>query len=308
MKLEQLNTFLVAADLLNFTAAARRFDISQSAISQQIRELEASLGVSLFERRGRGLVLTLAGERLRQRVPAVLREVRLARLALQDLVGCEHGTLRIGANSTPGIYLLPALLGIFSEQYPAVKVSLHIAPLEAVSRQLREGELDMAVLTEGTQAVHLSDWESHHVGDDELSLIASVKHPLAGQRLTSAEAVRAHPLILRPNGSSTRQRVLAALARLGIEETALQITFELSHTEGIKQAVLSNLGIAWVSRMACERERRAGWLREVNVHGLRLNRPLWALVPPMERRPAHLQAFLDLLSSTLASVSLESDP
>lgn len=305
MKLEQLSTFMAAADLLNFTATARRLDVSQSAISQQIRELELSLGVSLFERRGRGLVLTLAGERFRQRVPSILREVRLARMSLQDLIGCEPGTLRVGANSTPGIYLLPELIGDFTDRFPAVKASLHVAPLEMVIQQLREGELDLALVTEGQKPVHVVGWESHPLADDELVLIASARHKLGMMGRVVADDLRSHALILRPAGSTTRHRVLQALAEQGLEEAALPVTFELSHTEGIKQAVLSNLGIAWVSRMACRRERQAGWLRNIEVEGLRVTRPLWAIVPVAARRSSLVERFLDLVREHVASANQE---
>ncbi|MEB3328215.1 MAG: LysR substrate-binding domain-containing protein [Candidatus Sericytochromatia bacterium] len=292
MKLEQLNTFLAAAEALNFTAAARRLEVSQSAISQQIRELEMDLGVTLFERRGRGLELTLAGDRLRQRAQVVIHEVRLARSALQDLAGQAHGTLRIGANSTPGIYLLPALLGQYAEAFPAVKASLRIAPLDEVGRSLRDGCLDVAIVTEGAAPPCLTGWSRLHLGDDVLGLVASPDHALGRVGRTTPDVIGRHPVILRPAGSSTRHRVLSTLAACGIDEASLHITFELSHTEGIKRAVMSNLGVAWVSRLASAREHAAGWLRHVDVDGLHVTRPIWALVPPEERRPPHLEAFL----------------
>ncbi|MEB3222673.1 MAG: LysR family transcriptional regulator [Candidatus Sericytochromatia bacterium] len=303
MKLEQLNTFLAAAEVLNFTAAARRLEVSQSAISQQIRELELDLGVALFERRGRGLELTLAGDRLRQRAQAVLREVRLARSALQDLAGREHGTLRIGANSTPGIYMLPALLGVYAEAYPAVKASLRIAPLEEVERSLREGGLDLAIVTEGATPPCITGWSRLHLGDDVIGLVAAPEHPLGRAGRTPPEVVSRYPLILRPAGSSTRQRGLRALAACGIDEASLQITFELSHTEGIKRAVMSNLGVAWVSRLSSVREHAAGWLRHVEVDGFHVTRPIWALVPPAERRPPHLEAFLASVRGAAAALA-----
>ena len=136
MNLDRLTTFLAAAEDLNFTQAARRLHLSQPAVSQQIKELEEDLGVILFERRGRGLLLTPAGDRLRALAQPVLREVRQVRAEMGAFRDQPQGVLRVGASNTPGIYLLPFALGRFSTQWTGVRVSMEVSHPEALWRAL----------------------------------------------------------------------------------------------------------------------------------------------------------------------------
>lgn len=295
MKLEHLTTFLTAAEELNFTHAARRLHLSQSAVSQQIRELEDDLGVSLFERRGRGLLLTPAGERLRAMAKPLMRDVRLAREALGEFKAIPQGVLRVGASNTPGIYLLPYALGEFARLYPGVRVSLRVADGPAIVRALQDGELDLALLEDDPAPGRMPGWEHVRLLEDELALIAGPTHPWAGRRDLTLADLEQHPLIFRQETSPTRRAILDHIAKAGLDPQRLITHFELGNTEAIKRAVMAGLGVGWVSRYACALERKAGWLVEVPVAGLRISRPLWLLMPPADRTLVHQKRFADLL-------------
>ena len=295
MKLDNLSTFLSAAEELNFTHAGRRLHLSQSAVSQQIRDLEVDLGVSLFERRGRGILLTPAGEMLRAKAKPILLGVRHAREAIGALGSQPQGVLRIGAGNTPGIYLLPHALGEYARRFPGVRTSLRIADGPTLVRAMQDGDLDVALLEDLAPAGRLPGWEHVQLLEDELALIVPAAHPWAGRRELSPHELVEHPIIFRQAGSPTRQLIIDRIARTGLDPDGLVTLFELGNTEAIKRAVMAGLGVGWVSRYACALERQAGWLAEVAVADLRVSRPLWLLSRPADRVPGHHQRLVDLL-------------
>lgn len=296
MNFDRLTTFLTAADTLNFTQAARSLSLSQSAVSQQIRELEDDLGLTLFERRGRGLALTPAGDRLRLLATPVMRDLKRARQSLEGLRDLPQGVLSLGASNTLGIYLLPSALGRFSQRYPGVRVSLKVGETGDLLRDLQSGELDLALVEQDPPPGRLSGWEKEALLEDELILIAAPEHPWAG-RTIDLETLPEAPYILRTRNSATRQLIADRLAEAGFDHGRLAPRFELGNTEGIKRAVMAGLGIGWVSRYATTLEQAAGLVQEIGVAGLTVTRTLWLLKPPAERRFVHQERFCELLQS-----------
>lgn len=295
MKHEHILTFLAAAEELNFTHAARRLFLSQSAVSQQIRELEEDLGVSLFERRGRGLLLTPAGEQLRAHAKPIVRDIRFAREALAEFRSVAQGVIRVGASNTPGIYLLPYALGQFAKDFPGVRISLRVADGPALIRAMQDGELDLALMEDDPAASRLPGWEPTALIQDQLALVASPEHPWAKAGTIGLAQLAEHPIIFRQESSPTRRLILARIAAAGLDPDRLRTHFELGNTEAIKRAAMANLGAGWVSRYSCVFEKRAGWLEEVEVEGLLIQRPLWLYQPPAERSVPHQRRFAELL-------------
>ncbi|HEY9720851.1 MAG TPA: LysR family transcriptional regulator [Oscillatoriaceae cyanobacterium] len=296
MNLERLTTFIAAADTMNFTQAARRLHLSQSAVSQQMRELEEDLGVTLFERRGRGLMLTPAGETLRTRGQALLREAAGLRSELTAFRGLAQGVLRLGASNTLGIYLLPYALGRFSLLYPGIRVSLLVTDAGAITTRLRDGELDAALVEEDLSPGVIPGWEKLPLLEDALVLVAGAGHPVLDALPMPREGLLTLPFILRQRESETRRLIHDRLAEAGLDPERLNVRFELGNTEGIKRAVMTGLGVGFVSRYATWLEQRAGWLVEVPVEGLDIRRMLW-LVRPQTGRPAHSERFSEMLLS-----------
>jgi DNA-binding transcriptional LysR family regulator len=295
MNFDRLNTFLMAAEDLNFTQAARRLGLSQPAVSQQIRELEESLGVSLFERRGRGLLLTPAGERLRTMARPLLREVKQLETEMGGFREVPQGVLRVAATNTPGIYMLPFALGSFTAQHPGVRISLAVTDLDVLVRQLNEGEADLAVVDVDPGPGRLHGCEKTPLMEDELLLIAHPDHPWARQGAVSVDELPSGSFIFRTRQSSTRQLILNTLAEAGVDPDQLQTRFELGNTEGLKRAVMAGLGVGFVSRYATDLERQAGLLVEVPITGVSIARTLWLLRPTGTRLGEHQTRFCDLL-------------
>lgn len=293
LNLEQVRTFLVAAETLNFTRAARRLHLSQPAISQQIRELEGALGVSLFERRGRGLALTPAGADLAPRAQHLLAEARRTSDALDVYRGVPQGSLLLGAEPTPGVYLLPRLLGELSQRYPALKSSLHVKEGELLWPMLRSGELDLAVVETPPPPGQLSGWSALRCFEDELVVIVPPAHPWAERGVIHPDELADEALILRQPDAALRRRYAQQLAATGFSSERLEARFELSSSEGIKHAVMAGLGAGIVPRLSIEVELAAGRVRVVRLEGLALSLPYYLLRPSNRPLTVFQQLFLD---------------
>lgn len=295
MNLEQLKTFATAAETLNFTQAARTLHLSQPAVSQQMRDLETSLGVMLFERRRKTLTLTVAGERLRSLTGDVLRSLTRIEGELAEFQGASLGVLNVGADSTPGIYLLPHALGAYSRQYPGVRVSLRVSDPEGLQRALRDRSLDLALLEEDLPHALLPGWKRVPLLEDELVLVVPANHALSNLSAVAFDQLVAYPFILRLPDSSIRRLLSARMVAAGHDPERLRPRFELGSTEGIKHTVLAGLGIGFVSRSAIAYELAAGLLSEVRIQGLTISRPMWLLHPAESTLPVHHQRMIDLL-------------
>jgi LysR family transcriptional regulator, low CO2-responsive transcriptional regulator len=288
--LRQLEIFLAVARARSFRRAADTLALSQPALSQQIKGLERELDVDVFDRLGRTIALTQAGRLLEEQSQRIVAMVGSLREALSELRGLQRGVLRLGASTTPGIYLLPGLLARFKIRYPKIEVSLHIGNSREVEDRVRATEVDL-----GLVGGHVSNAKATCVEaslQDRIVLVVPPEHPWASRRAISSEGLREECLLVREEGSATRRVIDTELDRAGIVPGS---RLELGHTEAIKQAVLAGLGVAFVSEYAVRAEVTAGRLKEVRVRGLVIQRHFHAIrhdgrtLSPLER------AFLDVL-------------
>lgn len=297
LNLDRLRTFSLAAELLNFSRAGRLLHLSQPAISQQIRELEDALAVKLFERRSRCLALTPAGEHLKIRSKAILREVGDVVASMQEFSGMAQGFLPIGATNTLGDYLLPFALGHFSRSHPGIKTSLRVADIEEIVRCMNEGEIDLAVVDQILSPETVLGWQRLPLMEEEIVIAVPPDHPWAATGEVSHEALCGSPFILQTEGHPLRQLIRNCLAEAGFDPELLAVRFKLDPMEGIKRAVLSGLGVGFVSRAALGFELERGLLREVRIQNCPIKRTLWVLQPKRQPFPYHLRLFSEMLRS-----------
>jgi DNA-binding transcriptional LysR family regulator len=274
VNLDLLKTFVVAAEALNFTKAAEALYLTQPAVSQHVKELEAHFGQPLFERRGRQVTLSVAGRAFLPHARELLARWDEANEELAGLRGQVGGALALGAGNTAGVYLLPRLLGQFREQHPHVKVTLKVAPNRDLLDMLGHGALDLALVDAAVDDAR-RPLERTLLLQDELVLIAppGARAPLGKDT----------PLLVRAAGSATDRAVQAALG------FAPRVALELGSTEAIKQGVMAGLGWAFVSRHAIQDEVAAG--RLVVLEGPRVERPLWLVAPERRVQPGAVQQF-----------------
>lgn len=291
MNHNHLILFHAVATAGSFTKAAERLYISQPALSQQVGQLEAALGVKLFDRLPRGVRLTHAGQILAAHAGRMQALDEQAQRQIQELRGLARGSLKIGASQTIGVYLMPEILGQFRRTHPHIDLDLQIANTEVIQQQLAENLLDIA-LTEGF--IDQPDLDATIFQQDNLIAIVPPGHPLLNKKSVTARQFCSEPMIVREHGSGTRAVIERALARKSIELTPIM---SLGSTEAIKRAVQAGIGVAIVSSLATTQEFEAGTLVELPLSDLQIRRPLHQLELHGKVRSPAVEAFAALLRS-----------
>ncbi|HEX8473411.1 MAG TPA: LysR family transcriptional regulator [Pyrinomonadaceae bacterium] len=266
MEIRQLRAFTAIAETHTFTAAALRVHVTQAAISMQIRQLEHEIGLPLFIRTPRRVVLTEAGEKLLERARAILREHDAALAELAELAGAERGRLRVGsASAMVSADPLPRILKELRRRHPNAEVSVTSGTSETLVRQILAGELDVAFvsLPVGARGV-----ETEALNQDELIAIASPRHPLAKQRVVSAFALAGEKLILGERGGNTRRLIDEFFAEAGLKPT---VAMELSRQAAIKRMVETDMGVGIVPRKTARDEIASGRLVQWWIEGASIN-------------------------------------
>lgn len=275
--LDQLRIFQAIAEQGSFKRAAESLYISQPAVSLQIQNLEAALGMPLFDRSGRKAELTEAGRLFLEYTHRVLVLCDESRRAIIDLQELKGGTLVLGASQTTGTYLMPRLIGQFRQQYPEVGVRLHVLSTRRTAYGVAEGKLDLGIVGGEVPPELTTRLRVDSYAEDELVLIVPATHALAEVKSISHHDLYKLKFIALDPASTTRKVIDEVLQRFGIEVASLAVEMELSSIEAIKNAVQAGLGAAFVSVIAVEKELRLGALCRVAVEGLIIRRSLCLL-------------------------------
>ncbi|WP_144138580.1 LysR family transcriptional regulator [Paraburkholderia sp. BCC1884] len=291
---DQLITFAAVAEHRNISRAALALHLSQPAVSGQLRQLQDEFGEPLYQRDGRGVRLTPAGEQLASYATRLRDTWRQAHAYRDALRGLEQGTLRIGASTTPASYLLPYLIADFHRRYP--DVTLHTADGNTTDIVSALGSVDIALIEGPVGADLPPDTAVHAWREDEIVAIMPRTHPLAQSvggdgtaRRAELSAFGEHPLVLREAGSGVRQVVERAFARAGVP---MRVALEIAGVEGVKEAVRAGMGIGFVSAMSMRHEDGALCLFSLRPEPL--TRRLSILVPHASAPSRVVEQFLAL--------------
>jgi DNA-binding transcriptional LysR family regulator len=268
MNLHQVRIFVTVARWMSFSAAARELFMTQPAVSLQVRALEKSLGIRLLDRSTSKLALTQAGEAFLPLAATMLQAEDEARELLADLRGASRGKLRIGTNTTGGMYLLPRILRAFRRAHPNVELLLDIDATDTICERVSEGVLELGFVGGPIQDRRL---HVEPAAPDELVLIASLDSPLVQTEQVTLPLLAAQPLVVPEPRSRTRILLEQRLREAGLN---VRPVLQLVGTEAVKKAVEANLGVAFVSAYAVEREVAHGYLRQLAVAQLRISRDL----------------------------------
>jgi len=292
MEMAQLRSLVMIMREGSFTAAAEKLFVTQPALSQQMKALEGELGVQLFERRGRRIMITAPGALVLAQAEQILAHLQQLQQELAALKDIAYGRLRIGTSDTICLYLLPPVIQAFRQQYPAVEIHLTNRPSREVAALLVEGTLDFGLIM---LPVPESSLESEYLCERTEVAICAPDHPLAGQAQASLEQVIAYPLLLLERGTTSRALFDQLLAQAGF---SAQIT-DLGSIEVLKRYAEIGLGVAVVPAMAVATEVRAGRLHMLPLPWL----PVRA-VGIVRRRTSYVtpaeEAFVELLRRLLA--------
>jgi len=290
MTLEQLRIFVAVAEREHMTAAARAVNVTQSAASAAIAALETRHGVRLFDRVGRGIVLTDTGRLFLDEAKGVLARASAAEQALDDMAGMRRGVLRLVASQTTAAYWLPPILAAFRARYPQVAIDLAIANTEIAAARVREGEAELGIVEGAVDDPVLGLWP---IGEDRLVLVQAT----AMQGRVDAEALRAARWVMREAGSGTRSVLDEALRRIAIDPALLDVALVLPSNESVRTAVEHGAGIAALSALVVAPAIAAGALHALPVDlG---TRSFYGLRHKARYRSRAVQALLDLIGEAI---------
>jgi len=287
MNFDRLRTFRALAESLHFRKTADKLHISQSAVSQQMSALEDELGVPLVERIGRRTFLTPAGKILAEEAGRVLAAVERAGEAVRAYGAGETDRVRLGASTTPGVYIVPAALGAFRAALPLVELTFRIANSADIEQGLVNNELDLGVVGED-----IADEELFQVSIGEDEIVAVAAPQLVGRKRIKTADLLKLPMLAREAGSATRRHVDAGLSRIGLK---VKPVFELPSPEALVRAAAAGLGVAFVSRHVAASDLAAKRLVTVRIEGLRLIRPITAAYHRDKRVSPAMQQLITLL-------------
>ena len=268
MTFSQLRTFEAVARLNSFSRAAEELFLTQPAVSAQVVALESALKLKLFDRVGKTFTITESGRVVLRCAQDLSRRVTQMQRELEDLGNLAAGTLRIGASLVVGVYLLPEILVRFRQVYPLVELQVRVQPARQIIEMLLRGELDIAVIGEGTP---VSDERIavKPIMRDELVVIASPGDLIADAQSISPDELSKRPFVLPAHDSASGESILDQIHAAGI---TLHSVMEFGTVGAVKRAVEAGMGISIVSRYAVSRELEEGRLQTVAVIGLHFER------------------------------------
>jgi len=298
--LRQLEIFVAISRTESVSRAAEELSLSQSATSTALGELEKQFSLQLFDRLGKSLRINETGQQLLPRAVELLDRAK----EIEGLLGGQSGLGRmtIGATLTVGNYLATILVARFLQAHPESRIQLKVHNTRSIVQQIANHELDLGMI-EGD--CHHPDIEVQPWIADELVVFSAPDHPLAklhkGEaRKISMDRLLEEPWILREKGSGTRETFDRAFHN---HHAKLNIRLELEHTEAIKRAVESGLGIGCISHLALKDAFRRGSLVPLATPNLNLSRYFYFLWHKQKYQTAGMREFLTLCREMTAGAS-----
>jgi DNA-binding transcriptional LysR family regulator len=267
----KLKVFRVVANTLNFRRAADELHLTQPAVTSQVKTLEESLGIALFDRIGRDINLTPAGIVLLQYVRQIEAVTNEAVAALAMFGGQEGIELSIGASHTIAVYLLPKLLSQLISDWPKLRIHVMGGSTNEVLQALTTHQVGIGLIE---APAFRPDLKIEVFGEDELTLIVRPDHRWAKKRLLRAAELVQSPILLREAGSGMRHFVEEYLERNSVLRQQLHTAIDMNSTEGIISAVEAGLGAGFVPCMALEKALRIGSVKAIELENGPIKRQL----------------------------------
>lgn len=238
MELRQLQYFMAVCKELNFTRASEKLNVSQPSLSQQIKNLEEELGTPLFDRIGRKIAVTEAGEILLTHCYRVFHELGQAKTALNDLNGLLRGKLTVGSVLTEEMTLLPPIILKYKQLYPSIQLSVEGLRTEDIRKKLLENELDLGIVF---LPIENEEFESIPLFTETLSLVVPSDHPLAGVEVVDFRSIENLDMILFPEDFYLRRLIDYYSEK---EDITVKPVLEMTTMESIVQMVVEGIGAA----------------------------------------------------------------
>lgn len=288
--LRQLKVFETVARHLSFSRAAEELHLTQPAVSTQVRQLENHVGLPLFEQLGKKIYLTPAGTEMLHYSRSIIEQFREAEDAMAQLSGIAGGRLNIAVISA-GDYFFPRVIAEFMRRHPGVTLNLSVHNREELLHQLAGNLTDLAVMVRPPSGM---DTVNESFAPHPYVIVAAPDHPLVGKRGIPLSALLDEAFICREKGSDTWNSMQEGFAR---RLQNLRIAMEIKSTETIKQAVIANMGIAFLSAHTVALELRTGHLAVLDVEGFPVMLNWYVVHRKNKRLPPVALAFKQFLLS-----------
>jgi DNA-binding transcriptional LysR family regulator len=262
MTLEQLRIFIAVAEKQHVTRAASELNLTQSATSAAIAALETRYGIKLFDRIGRGIVLTLTGRNFLNEARAVVARAKAAAQILDDLAGLKRGSLNLAASQTVANYWLPPRIETFRQTYPGIDLRVRIANTEQVANAVIQGNADLGFVEGEVDEPSLA---IRRMEGDSLVIVVGARHRWVGRTRITPQFLTETSWILREPGSGTRSMFEAALKKFHVKLPDLDIRLELPSNEAVRVAVESGDCATAISDLVVAQSLAAGTLHRVKI-------------------------------------------
>lgn len=270
--IRQLQIFVAVAEQCGFSRGAKVLGMAQASVSERIAGLEKEIGARLFDRLGRKVRLTRAGELLLERAREIIGARDSAACEMKILLEDKAGTALLGGSTSPGEYRLPSIIADLRRIAPEITVHLRISDSERIIEEVESGAIEIGVVGKRTRDEHL---EFSRLWSDRIVLVVPADHAWARSRKpVTPPQLMEKSWVLREPGSATRHHAQEALARItsGAARRPLRVAAQLGSLEAVKNGVKAGLGIALLSEMTVRAEITAGELAEVEVEGFSATR------------------------------------
>ncbi len=262
INLDRLRIFQAVAEARSFTRAAEVVHLTQPGISKHIKQMEEYYGIPLFDRLGKKVALTQAGEILSEATEEIMASATAAEQRIEELKGLHGGKLVLGASFALGIYVLPGVLAAFRKRYPAVEVTVDISLSAKIMAKILANKLDLGLVS---QEAHDPRLFARQFMTDELIAVVPSNHPWANRKRIRPQEFMRETFIVAARGAGVRAAVEERLKQKGI---VLTNVIDFGNMEGVKRAVEAGLGISIQPQSVVQREISAGSLTGVSLAGL----------------------------------------
>ena len=296
MDFQQLRIFRAVVRSGGFTRASEQLELSQSTVSQHIRQLEDELGCSLFLRVGKRVFVSEAGKVLLVYADRIFHELKNAELAVRELSTMKRGTVRLGVGATTLTYQLPAALGEYKRRYPEIELIVITSTTESLLKQVATQAIDLAIVMQPADPSSAGNLHITPLKSEELVIILNAEHPLARKGTLAPADLQDLSFILYENHTVMQSLIQSFFAQIKISP---KISMELENIEAIKSLVRAGLGASIVPLCSVNSVSPASMLRVIRVKGFSLERELALATLAADMLPAAIDRLAALLIKTL---------
>jgi len=269
MNLWQLNIFCKVVEEKSFSKAGAVVYLSQPTVSSHIKDLEEHFGCRLIDRLAKEAVPTQAGKLLYTYARRLLSLKEETETAMAEFQGNVRGRLVVGGSTIPGGYLLPRIIGAFSQAYPEVTVALINGDTRKIIDEVISGSVELGVV--GAKSSEKKIVQQKLI-EDEMRLIVPSDHAWGGRERIGLKRLLGEPFVIRESGSGTLTSIQQSFARKGMSTDQLKVVTEMGSTQAVIQAVKSGVGVSILSTIAVADALESGQLKALKIEGVDLKR------------------------------------